>query len=54
MSTKEEIVLGMCSVVLAMAECYMYMITCNPVLLDEEDLVDVLEEVSDVALIGMG
>ena len=45
MSTKEEILLGMCSVVLAMAECY----KINPFLLDEDDLVDVLKEVSDVA-----
>ena len=45
MSTKEEILLGMCSVVLAMAECY----KINPFLLDEDDLVDVLKEVNDVA-----
>ena len=44
MSTKEEILLGMCSVVLAMVECY----KINPFLLDEDDLVDLLEEVSDV------
>ena len=50
MSTKEEILLGMCSVVLAMAECY----KIKPFLLDEDDLVDVLEEVSDVAAIGKG